>query len=112
MNNLKNWLKKRKYRYKGTEEFDIDIVEMEKKISQGAILIDVRSPQEYNEGHINGAILIPSYEIKKRINNIITDKNQPIIVYCSTGARSKKTQKELNKNGYTNVYNLRGELEI
>lgn len=70
------------------------------------ILIDVRSNQEYNEGHYDGAINIPLYEIKERITNHVSDKNSIIVVYCSVGHRSRKAQEILNSFGYTNVYNL------
>ena len=111
MKNLKRWLSKRIYRYREMQDFDVDLEQMKRMTKQGAVLIDVRSPQEYNEGHINGAILIPDYEIKKRINNIITNKQQPIILYCSTGNRSKKVQKELIKDGFSQIYNLYNGLE-
>lgn len=78
-----------------------DILNKEK-----AILIDVRSKQEYNEGHINGAICIPSYEIHSEIEQKIIDKNQIIILYCKSGIRSKKAQRILINMGYKNVYNL------
>lgn len=103
MSKLKKWFKKR---YREMQEYDIDVEQMKKMINEGAMLIDVRSPQEYKEGHINGAISIPNYEIKKRINKIVPNKEQQVIVYCSTGSRSKKVQKELNREGYTQIYNL------
>ena len=78
---------------------------------KGAILIDVRSPQEYNEGHINGAICIPEYDISRSAESVLKDKNETIIVYCSSGYRSKRAQERLKKMGYKNVYNLYGGIE-
>ena len=75
-------------------------------IKQGATIIDVRSPQEYKEGHVDGAISIPDYQIKKEIQKHIKDKEELIILYCSTGHRSQNCQKLLEKLGYTNVYNV------
>ena len=75
-------------------------------IKQGAIIIDVRSPQEFREGHIDGAISIPDYQIKKEIERKIPNKNEIIIVYCSTGHRSQKSKKILERLGYKNVYNI------
>lgn len=69
-------------------------------------IIDVRSRQEYKEGHIDGAINIPLYEIKSVVPTQIINKNQPIIVYCSGGVRSRKAQIILISMGYTNVYNV------
>ena len=85
---------------------DIEKNELEKMISKGAILIDVRSPQEYEEGHLEGALLIPEYELVSRCRQKLKNKEAIYIVYCSSGTRSKKAQKELEKLGYTNVYNL------
>ena len=75
----------------------------------GAIIIDVRSPQEFREGHIDGAICIPDYNIKKQIEKVIPDKNKTLLLYCSTGHRSKKVQKELIRQGYKNVSVLKFE---
>ena len=92
--------------YREMEEKDIDIEEAKQLQNEGAIVIDVRSPQEYREGHLDGAISIPEYEIKKEIQKIVADKNKKIVVYCGSGGRSKKAQKTLNKLGYQDVYNI------
>ena len=78
---------------------------------EGAILLDIRSPQEYEEGHLKKSISIPEYELIIRIHEVVANKKQIIIVYCGTGARSKKAQKILNKMGYEQVYNLYQGLE-
>ncbi|MBR6504675.1 MAG: rhodanese-like domain-containing protein, partial [Clostridia bacterium] len=65
------------------------------KENTDTIILDVRSPQEYNEGHIASAINIPEYEILTKVNNIIQNKNAKIIVYCASGSRSKKAIKIL-----------------
>ena len=70
------------------------------------IIIDVRSEQEYAEGHLNGAINIPLYRIKSETERIVEDKSKQIIVYCTSGVRSEKAQVILNSMGYMNVYNL------
>ncbi len=101
---IKNIIKIKLYR--GMEEGDIELEELKQLQKEGAIIIDVRSPQEYEEEHVNGAILIPEYEIKKSIESKVKNKNQNIVVYCSSGSRSKKAQKILKKLGYKNVYNL------
>ena len=86
--------------------------EIKSFMSKGAILIDVRSPQEYNEGHLDNSILLPEYEILKKIEDIIPNKNTKIILYCSSGTRSKKAQEELEKIGYKNVYNVLNGVEL
>ena len=93
------------------EENDIDyniLIEFQKK---GAVVLDVRSKQEYEEGYIEGSINIPYYELKKRAEREIKDKKQIIIIYCQTGGRSKKAYKILQQLGYKNIYNLRGGLD-
>ena len=91
---------------------DITIEELKNKVSQGAILIDVRSNQEYREGHLQGAINIPEFEIVNRIQREVPKKNQSIIVYCQYGGRSRNVSSLMNKLGYTNVYNLYGGLDM
>lgn len=90
---------------------DITIDEMKNKILQGAILIDVRSNQEYREGHIQGAINIPDFEIINRVQKEIPKKNQLIVLYCQYGGRSKNSANLMKRLGYTNVYNLFGGLD-
>ena len=86
--------------------YDIDKVTLKQMmLNDNAILIDVRSFQEYNEDHINGAICIPLYEIENKIESRIKNKNTKIICYCSCGIRSKKAVNILKKLGYNNVYN-------
>lgn len=101
---IKKAIKNRLYRE--MEEKDIGLEEAKQLQNKGAMLIDVRSPQEFREGHLDGAISIPEYDLKKEIGNIVLDKNKNIVVYCSSGGRSKKAQKILNKLGYQNVYNI------
>ncbi len=74
-------------------------------------LIDVRSNQEYEEGHLNGAINISLYNIEKEIENIVKDKDELIILYCSSGSRSKEAKKILEELGYHEVYNLKGGID-
>lgn len=88
------------------DKSEIDINELDELVKRGAILIDVRSPQEYKEGHLDNAILIPEYDINKKILDRF-DINDEIILYCSTGNRSRKAKKKMEKIGYTKIYNLR-----
>ncbi len=72
------------------------------------IILDVRTDEEYNEGHIPNAILIPNYEIDKRAGEELPDKDALILVYCRTGRRSKAAASALSKMGYTNVKEFGG----
>ena len=77
----------------------------------GYIIIDARTQEEYDEGHIPGAILIPEYEIADRAENELPDENQLILVYCRSGRRSKIAAEELVKLGYTNVKEFGGIID-
>jgi len=77
---------------------------IDKMISQGALIVDVRTPEEFSSGHVNGAINIPLAEIEKKLS-LFGDKNKPIVVYCRTGNRSSRAKKILERNGYTIVEN-------
>ena len=101
------FLFKKKRKNRDIDEFDIEIEDAEKILKAlGGILVDVRSPQEYEEGHMEGAILIPEYEINKKAKEMLPDKEKVVIVYCSSGVRSKKAKEELKNMGYKYVYNL------
>lgn len=76
-------------------------------VNKDVLLIDVRSPQEFLEGHLNGAINNPLDQIQRNISNVVKNKEQTIILYCQYGTRSKKAQQILKKLGYTKVYNLK-----
>lgn len=91
---------------------DITIEELKNKVLQGAILLDVRSNQEYREGHLQGAINIPDFEIANRVQREIPKKNQLIVVYCQYGGRSEDASMMMKRMGYTNVYNLNGGLDM
>lgn len=74
-------------------------------------MIDTRSPQEFAENRINGAINIPDYEILKKARCMLPNKEALIILYCQSGDRSKKAYMLLEKLGYSNLYNLKGGLD-
>lgn len=75
------------------------------------IVLDVRSVEEYKEGHIEGAVLLPSDEIKEKVENLIQDKNKTILLYCRSGRRSAAAAKDLIDFGYTNVYDFGGIID-
>ena len=75
------------------------------------VIIDARTEEEFAEGHIENAILIPEYEIKDRAPKELSDKEQLILVYCRSGRRSKIASEELVKLGYTNVKEFGGIID-
>jgi len=72
------------------------------------ILLDVRTENEYKEKRIPGAILIPDYEVKKRAEKELPDKNKVILLYCRSGRRSASAARDLVGLGYANVYDFGG----
>jgi rhodanese-related sulfurtransferase len=78
---------------------------------QEYIIIDARTEEEFAEGHIENAILIPEYEIKDRAEKELPDKDALILVYCRSGRRSKIASEELVKLGYTNVKEFGGIID-
>lgn len=79
--------------------------------SEGYILLDVRTQEEYDESHIPGAVLIPNTEIEDRAEEELPDKEQLILVYCRSGNRSKKAAEILVKLGYTNIREFGGIMD-
>ena len=77
----------------------------------GYIIIDSRTQSEFDSGHIEGAILIPEYEIASRAASELPDKKQLILIYCRSGRRSKIAADELVKLGYTNVKEFGGIID-
>ena len=75
------------------------------------IILDVRSREEYDQGHIPGAILIPDTEIEAKAADLLPDKEQLILVYCRSGRRSKLAAQSLADLGYTNIREFGGILD-
>ena len=75
------------------------------------IVLDVREQDEFDEGHIPNAILIPYTEIDAKAEGILTDKDAQILVYCRSGRRSKIAAESLANLGYTNVKEFGGIID-
>ena len=78
---------------------------------EGYIILDVRTQEEYDQGHIPGAIVISHEEIAKKAEEVLTDKEQLILVYCRSGRRSKLAAEDLIKLGYTNIKEFGGIID-
>ncbi len=81
------------------------------KDEKNYIILDVRRPDEYTEGHIPGAINVPNEEIGTAEIAELPDKSQLILVYCRSGRRSKEASEKLVKLGYTNIVEFGGILD-
>jgi len=81
-------------------------------VGEGAVLLDVRTPEEYGERHLDGAVNIPVGDLGGRLSEVekLTggDKNKPIVVYCQTGGRAARAKTALVEAGYTQVTNVGG----
>ena len=75
------------------------------------VLLDVRSVQEFREGHLTSAINLPVYDLARRIESEVQDKSSIIILYCQTEIRSIKAKKILKRMGYINIYILKGGID-
>ena len=87
----------------------VDVPEFESLIkNKNVLLVDVRTPQEYQAGHIEGAKSLNFFDddFKKQLSTL--DKNQAIAVYCKSGHRSGKTREMLKQMGFKTVYDLKG----
>lgn len=100
---MNRWIKKL---YRTKENLTKEEMEEMLQNNPNSILLDVRSHQEYEEGHLKGAINIPTYELYRSAPIILEDKETVIIAYCTIGMRSKHAIDVLRKMGYKNLYHL------
>ena len=78
---------------------------------EGYVILDTRTEEEYETGHIPGAIVISHEQIKEKAEQVLTDKDQLILVYCRSGRRSKLAAQDLVDLGYTNVKEFGGIID-
>jgi len=80
-------------------------------MSDDVVILDVRTQEEFDSGHIIHAVLLPYDEIREKAESVIPDKNRTILVYCRSGRRSETAARELVKMGYSEVYDFGGVLD-
>ncbi len=86
---------------------DVSIQQAKEMIDRGDVLIlDVRTQEEYDAGHIKNSTLIPVQVLDKRLNELPRDKK--ILVYCKAGGRSAQASEILVNNGFKEIYNMKG----
>jgi len=90
-----------------TAEEDKEIMDSE----EGYVILDVRTQEEFDQGHIPGAIQISHEEIAEKAEEVLTDKDQMILVYCRSGRRSKIAAEALVELGYTNIREFGGIID-
>jgi phage shock protein E len=92
-----------------TSTNDLSVSEFSNKVAEtGVITLDVRTPGEFNEGHIEGALLV-DFQSGNFENEIASlDKSKTYAVYCRSGSRSGQAVRVMSEAGFTNIYNLNG----
>lgn len=91
--------------FRNTADINAGVAEYEK--TNGAVLLDVRTAEEYRDGHIDGSVNLPLDEISF-IEDAVKDKSTPLYVHCYSGSRSGQAVSYLDQMGYTNATNIGG----
>lgn len=86
----------------------VSLAAARRHLAAGALVIDVRSPEEFRAGHVPNAINLPLGELSTRIVAVAGDRQQVLLVHCLSGGRSAVAQAQLRRLGYRNVFNLGG----
>lgn len=87
-------------------DYSIGKMTAQSLLNKGAVLLDVRSAEEFAKGHLEGAVHLDYSEVATKALTLLPDQNKPIVVYCSAAKRSAQAVSELIRLGYTAVYNL------
>lgn len=107
MKRIKNFFK----RDFSTNRIEYNVLQKMLKENANIILLDVRNILEFEESHLVGALNIPLGELEKKVELLIPNKGQTIIIYCNGGVKSKVASEMLIEMGYINVYELKGGLD-
>lgn len=87
----------------GTELSEIKAREY---LKQGAMVVDVRTVEEFNAKHLTNVVNIPLADVKEKFPTLVTNQSQVVLLHCRTGRRSGIAESELRSMGYTNVFNI------
>jgi phage shock protein E len=79
---------------------------LRKHLAEGALVIDVRSPEEFRSDHVPGALNIPLNELGDRVTQQVPDKDKVLLLHCLSGMRSLNGRRQLQRLGYKHVFNL------
>lgn len=90
----------------GSGSSDVSGQEARALVKKGALLLDVRTPKEFADKHLDGALNIPHDELPSRLEALKDKKNADIVVYCHSGRRSALAVKTLREAGFTKVHDL------
>ncbi len=84
----------------------VDQVKQALDTPRHCIILDVRTPQEYSRGHIQGSINLPVEKVQENIASIVSDKSDVLYVYCLSGSRSSSVVRMLRNDGYVNAFDV------
>jgi sulfur-carrier protein adenylyltransferase/sulfurtransferase len=91
-----------------SEISEVDTARAAEQIDAGALILDVREPDEYEQGAVPGAVHIPRGHLEAQVEGRLLDKDQPVVVYCAGGVRSAFAARTLQELGYTDVVSMAG----
>ncbi len=94
----------------GNQIETIDAEQLTKVDKQGWLILDVRSEEEYQQGHVPGAVNIAHHELAEKLAQVIEFKDQPVVVYCRSGRRAAVAEKILLANEFSQVKHLEGDM--
>lgn len=85
---------------------ELDEATARQHLKAGAVLMDVRTVEEFKARSVNNATNVPLAELNGRISSVVTNKSAPVLLYCRSGRRSGIAEKQLRELGYTNAFNI------
>jgi len=95
-------------RMRGAAFASISSQDLIRLMNQGALVLDIRKPEEFAQGHVNGAKHLSSEQILTAGDNFKRFKEKPVVVYCDTGSLAAAAVRQLNEQGFTKAFTLRG----
>jgi phage shock protein E len=94
-----------------TAEIDIAaLLERAKKMDESFVIVDVRTPVEFAQGHVPGAINIPVDQVANRLSELANAKNKDVVLYCRSGKRAAQAADVLKSNGFAKLLHLEGDI--
>jgi len=87
------------------------LLDRAKKMDESFVILDVRTPEEFAQGHVPGAINIPHDKLADRIGELMRDKNKDVVLYCRSGKRAGMAAETLKANGFAKLLHLEGDIQ-
>jgi rhodanese-related sulfurtransferase len=97
-------------RLRNVAQSAISSQELIRLMNQGALVLDIRKPDEFAQGHVNGARHLPSDQVLTAGDNFKRFKDKPVVVYCDSGSLAAAAVRQLTEQGFTKAFTLRGGL--